>query len=435
MSLFTNREFRWRLITASILTIGYAGFYLCRYNLSVVATMDSFYGENGVVSETEYGWLVTIGIAFYGLGKFSNGILTDYLGGKRMLLIGMFISVLVNFLLGFTTAIISMILIVAVNRFVQSGGWAGLVKVTSHWYSWRWYGSVMAVLSISYLVGDVITRVYLGIFVERGYSWSAIIFISAATFLAITLLLMWLLREKPGDLGLPEPETNPENVYGEKGNEDHPDSIKDLILPFLTSVSFWMVLIMSFGLTMIREVFNSWSGPLIKELSDVSAGVAVFGSIAFPLGGLVSVLLCGFLSDRLAKGNRAKIIVPGLVLACGAILFFDAIKDEGNYYLIVLALGLVALFLIGPYSFLGAAIALDLGGKRGSASASGIIDGVGYFVGGTFAGGGISWVRAEYDWAGVIILLLFMTILSTAAAIIYWWRVHLKEKRLHLNEA
>ncbi len=35
------------------------------------------------------------------------------------------------------------------NRFVQSLGWAGLVKITSRWFSYSTYGSVMAILSLS----------------------------------------------------------------------------------------------------------------------------------------------------------------------------------------------------------------------------------------------------------------------------------------------
>jgi hypothetical protein len=41
--------------------------------------------------------------------------------------------------------------------------------------------------------------------------------------------------------------------------------------------------------------------------------------------------------------------------------------------------------MMAPYSYLSGAISLDFGGKQGSASASGIIDGTGY-LGGVFAG-------------------------------------------------
>jgi hypothetical protein len=41
----------------------------------------------------------------------------------------------------------------------DSAGWGGLVKVASHWFSSRRYGTVMAVLSLSFLFGDAIGRI------------------------------------------------------------------------------------------------------------------------------------------------------------------------------------------------------------------------------------------------------------------------------------
>ena len=44
----------------------------------------------------------------------------------------------------------------------------------------------------------------------------------------------------------------------------------------------------------------------------------------------------------------------------------------------LVGIGIVAFCLLGPYSYLGGAFALDFGGKQASAMSSGIIDGVGY---------------------------------------------------------
>ena len=57
----------------------------------------------------------------------------------------------------------------------------------------------------------------------------------------------------------------------------------------------------------------------------------------------------------------------------------------------------MAFLLIGPYSYLAGAISLDFGGKRGGATACGIIDGVGY-LGGVLAGEGD---RARLGHAGL----------------------------------
>jgi sugar phosphate permease len=40
------------------------------------------------------------------------------------------------------------------NRCVRSLGWAGMVKVTSRWFSYHTYGTVMGIISLSFLFGD-----------------------------------------------------------------------------------------------------------------------------------------------------------------------------------------------------------------------------------------------------------------------------------------
>ena len=60
------------------------------------------------------------------------------------------------------------------NRLVQSLGWAGLVKVTSRWFSYTTYGSVMAVLSLSYLFGDAISRAIMSLLLAHGFGWRGV---------------------------------------------------------------------------------------------------------------------------------------------------------------------------------------------------------------------------------------------------------------------
>jgi len=70
----------------------------------------------------------------------------------------------------------------------------------------------------------------------------------------------------------------------------------------------------------------------------------------------------------------------------------------------LVAIGLVAFCLLGPYSYLGGAIALDFGGKQASATSSGIIDGIGY-AGGVLAGDSVARLAVAYGWNGVFVTL------------------------------
>src|SRR5258708_36108005 len=70
----------------------------------------------------------------------------------------------------------------------------------------------------------------------------------------------------------------------------------------------------------------------------------------------------------------------------------------------VLMIGVVAFCLLGPYSYLGGAFALDFGGKQASAVSSGLIDGIGY-LGGALAGDSVARLAVAFGWeAGFVTL-------------------------------
>jgi sugar phosphate permease len=116
----------------------------------------------------------------------------------------------------------------------------------------------------------------------------------------------------------------------------------------------------------------------------------------FPLFGGVSVLLAGFISDKVGRNGRALIILIGLLLSSGGLWLLGHARFGGSPALPVLLVAAVAFTLIGPYSYLAGAISLDFGGKQGAATTSGVIDGVGY-LGGVLAGDTVARVSVSFS--------------------------------------
>src|SRR5581483_12188525 len=88
---------------------------------------------------------------------------------------------------------------------------------------------------------------------------------------------------------------------------------------------------------------------------------------------------------------------------------------SGGALLPLFASGAIAFCLLGPYSYLGGAFAMDFGGKQGSAFASGMIDGIGY-LGGVLALDGAARVSVSFGWQGVFVCLATVCGLSAFAA-------------------
>ncbi len=414
----------WQIITIVMLTLGYAGYYLCRVHLSI-CTPSMIEEADLHLTKKIIGGISSFGLLFYAGGKFLLGSGADYLGGKRMFLLGMGGAILCTIFFGMSATVPMFTLAWALNRAVQSGGWAAIVKISSRWFSYSVYGTIMGLISLSYLFGDFLSRLFLGYLLNQldhahvQHSWRIIFYISAGLLSLIFVGCAMLLKESPSVVGDPEPVTNPENVYGEDGNKADQKSAASLLLPLFISPTFWVVCVLSFGFTVVRETFNNWIPTYLHEVTKMEKGTAGIWSSIFPLFGGFSVLLAGFLSDRMGSTGRAKIILGGMIVATPALYLLSIAKFGTDATMPLIVFGAIAFLMLGPYSFLAGAIGMDFGGKKGSATASGWIDGVGY-IGGMLAGTYIGKLaEAPAGWPGAFRTLAIISVLTTCAAFVY----------------
>ena len=120
----------------------------------------------------------------------------------------------------------------------QSIAWAGLIKVSSKWFDYTSYGSVIGVLSISYLVGDAAARQWMGMLIQHGFGWRALFYFAAAVAGAMLLFNGLFLRESRKDLKFDEAKPNPLNLFG--AEESRP-TVRSLLLPLLRSRAFLLI--------------------------------------------------------------------------------------------------------------------------------------------------------------------------------------------------
>jgi OPA family glycerol-3-phosphate transporter-like MFS transporter len=402
--------------TVALLFGGYAACYYCRADLSVATPLlVEELGRHGVShgdALVRIGSVTSLGIAAYAIGKLFLTGLGDYWGGRRNFLIG--VGGAAVFTLMFAAAGSMPLFTVAWigNRLTQSLGWAGLIKVSSKWFNYSSYGSIIGILSISYLVGDALARQQMGVLIGHGYGWRAV-FLFAASVAALMLLASFLwLRESRVEAGYQEAIPNPLNLFA--ATESPPASLGALLLPLLRSRAFLLVCLLSFTCTIIRETFNTWTPVYLRDHLGYSTSDAATLSALFPGVGAISVLLAGWLSDRHGLNGRSLLLFLGLTATVGALLLLMSLRPGATPAILPLVgIGLVAFCLLGPYSYLGGAFALDFGGKQASAASSGIIDGIGY-LGGVLAGYGIAKIAVAFGWDGVFVTL---AVVSAAAAL------------------
>ena len=414
---------RWHLLTVSLLALGYAGYYFCRSDLSVVLPLlIKDLGVHGIpanVAQVRLGLIASAGVLAYALGKFVSGSLADLFGGRNNFLAGMAGAVLftILFALGggfpiFTIAWIG-------NRTLQSTGWVGLVKVSSRWFSYSVYGTVMAVVSLSYLFGDAASREIMALLLGAGMGWRGIFFTGAGLLFLLFAANLILLRETPQERGLPAPITNPLNVYADPKADTSTEKpgLGAILRPLLSSKFFWMVCGLSLGTTLLRETFNLWTPTYFSEYVGLSNADAASRSALFPLLGGVSVLVAGFMSDRLGLNGRSLVLFGGLASATLCLFALAQVPGHTNPWIPVALVALVGFLLLGPYSYLAGAMSMDFGGDKGAATAAGIIDGVGYLAG-VLSGDTIARITVKYGWCNAFVALAVTCLLTAVVALI-----------------
>jgi sugar phosphate permease len=417
-----------------VLVVAYGSFYLCRANVeSAFPLLALTFG----FTKTELGLLSSIPIAVYAVGKVLMGTLGDVLGGKWLIALATAGSVLATFAFGASGTLTAFIVFAAINRFFQSGGWSGAVNVVAHRFERKRHGLVMGVLSTSYELGNVLSILLCSAVVSAFPGWRMLFVINPLLFGAIGVLVAFALGHeaegRPSAASSPATSpagsrpTSPDGGYRDPAPPsraaDAPDlsaaaSLSAVLRGLAANSGFWVAVALSVLLTFLRVAFLTWTPTYLYEVSRASGHTAISGSIAksaiFPAAGVIAALSVGALSDRFGRGRRAPVMAGSLAVVVVLVL---ALGHGGVHSPLAAALliGGVGLFLLGPYSLLAGALALDATEKRGAATAAGIIDGAGY-LGATAAGIVLGKVAEARGWSSAFDVVAAAAIVATLIA-------------------
>src|SRR5262245_35044942 len=223
---------KWQALNVMLLVSGYGGYYLCRSNLAVtmplIAAEMATRGLDANAARLIMGSIASVGVLAYAIGELPSGSLADLFGGKTNFLAGMGGSVAFTLLFAATGSMPVFTFAWIGNRLTQSLGWAGVLKITSRWFSFGRYGTVMGIISLSYLFGDAAARQFMGLLISAGLGWRAVFF-TAALVLGVLLIACTQLRESPSQVGEPEPFENPGSLFAGGKSGHGPEGLRDLL--------------------------------------------------------------------------------------------------------------------------------------------------------------------------------------------------------------
>jgi OPA family sugar phosphate sensor protein UhpC-like MFS transporter len=318
----------------------------------------------------------------------------------------------------------------------QSTGWTATSKVMSEWFSLRERGRVLGWWCTQYSAGAAIAAALAGWSMDAfGHTvttggaptklipyWPAAFWGPAAVLAVVTFAMWALLRNRPEDVGLPPIERyhgEPESLIDEGERTDAAtEGSWRLIREALSSPTIWTLAIAYFPIKLARYSFDFWGPVYVNESLGTAAFTSAMTAAWMPIGGMVGVVVCGYISDKLFQSRRAPITVLSLLAAAAVMLMGQTQID--NIWVMRAFFFLSGFFLYGPDSMVSATAAIDFGTKRAAGAAVGFVNGVGSL--GAVLGGYLPGVlTSKSDWT-VLFQISLAGLIVSALILVPLWR-------------
>lgn len=380
----------------------YTSFYLCRYNFSYAnkAISDEF-----GFTKSDMSTILSVNFIAYGCGQIINGLLTDKIGGKRAMLIGAAGTVITNLLFGaasFWGMLWLFSLLWGVNGYVQSFGSPGFIKINSAWFSEKQRGTFAGIFGFMINLGRLLANkllpallagfTFLWMWQVPPQHWRWLFWIPAGVATLVAIVLVFTVKDTPEEAGY-------KNVFA--GEADHADTNihTDLGTVFRLIVTNPLVWVMAFAYACtgaVRQSIDQWFPRYFQEVYSLDMTGAKFQWLGFliPFVASAGSLISGWTSDRFFQSRRAPVAMAIYITEVCVLLAASQVATE-NWALVFFVL--IAFTVNSTHSLLGPAAAMDIGGRKAAAFASGCIDACQYF-GAALAIKGLGYVLDKWGW-------------------------------------
>ncbi|MBL8524994.1 MAG: MFS transporter [Betaproteobacteria bacterium] len=414
------RRYRLRIMLA--ITLGYGLSYMCRLTLGMVKKplIDA-----GIFSPAELGVIGSALFYTYALGKLTNGFLADHANMKRFLAVGLFISALCNFGMGYSTTVVMATIFWGLNGWFQSfGAPAGVVSMTQ-WYSISERGRCYGIWSTAHSIGEGLTFVFVTMLItafgwQYGYFWPALICILVA-------IAYWMLVEdRPQTLGLPAVADWRNDRWASEA-KPAAESVFRTQLSILKIPAIWVLAMASAMIYVTRYAINSWGVLYLQEVRGYSLTEAGVILMVSTIAGVVGAVGYGFASDTLFNARRPPCnLLFAILELIGLGLIFFGPRDTT---LLVIGMVLFGVGMTGLVTSLGGLFATDICPKRVAGAAMGVIGVFSYIgaaiqekVSGRLIENGITMINGtrHYDFSSAIYFWIGASVVSLILATSLW---------------
>lgn len=397
-------RFMWRrFMNWFPLGMSYAFLYMARYNLNVASNA---LGTKMTIAS--FGTIFAAGTVTYGLSFLINGPLVDKIGSKKGMLLATGGSSLANIAMGIVTYMflndlltldmtITLSILYSINMFFQSYGAVSIIKNKAYWFHVRErgifgaiFGSLISIgIYFAFDLNSVIADSasvnpknpgFLSEIFKATAGTGSVDAVWFVFFIPALLLLFWLfldsilVKDMPSQAGHHDFDT-----HDASSGIMHIEMTKrEMLKKVFTNPIIMMVAAIEFTTGVIRNGVMQWYFKFGKVVPQV--GAEFFHDnwgLILCLTGICGGFAAGHLSDKLFQSRRGPpVAIAGvLITVVSIVMYFNLLTSPIVVGTCAVMLGLLS---ISVHSLMSGTAAADFGGRKMTATASGITDGFVY---------------------------------------------------------
>ena len=356
-------------------TVAYSLYYVCRMSLSVVKQPLI---DEGVLSAGQLGLIGSALLFVYAVGKFMNGFIADYCNIRRFMATGLFISAVVNLLMGVLGWIqgpaglptvlifISFAILWGINGWMQSMGSPPGVISLSRWFPRAKRGTYYSIFSATPYIGEFLSFIITGV-VVGALGWQFGFLVAAIAGVIGSLIILFFVSDTPESKGLPSVQA----LSGETLTKEDTMPTKELQKVVLKHPGIWVIAISSAFIYITKYAISGWGVLFLQKahgfsLEDATQIIAF--SAAF---GVLGTVLAGWLSDKVFKSDRVKPAVLSGILSFIALALF--LFAGGGYLMNIFYVSLFSLSVGVLYCIVAGLMAVDIVPRKATGAALGVV--------------------------------------------------------------
>lgn len=408
-------------------TVAYSLYYVCRMALSVVKQPLI---DDGIFTTGQLGLIGSALLFVYAVGKFINGFIADYCNIKKFMAVGLFVSAIVNLIMGALGllhglfGISSMILffvfavVWGLNGWCQSMGSPPGVISLSRWYPLSQRGTFYSIFSATPYIGKFLSFILTGA-VVGWIGWQYGFVISAICGLIGSVLVLVFVSDTPESEGLPSVQ----ELSGEEPKKADSMPTKELQKLVFRHPGVWVIALSSAFVYIAQYAISGWGVLFLQKSKDFSlesASQIIAFSEAF---GILGTVLAGWISDKIFRGDRVKpVLVCGILsfLAMGGFLY-----TSGGYILNIVYVSVFSMTIGALYCIVAGLMALDFVPRKATGAALGIVGissyvaaGIQDIASGFLIGGGAD--SEVYDFSKVSVFWMLACVVAFILPVLNW---------------